>query len=287
MGSTYILIADYDQLHSFVKLLHRKTEELFNLHFYTQRKVEALKQEWFGEGAEDFYAIMEEHLLPALVKVIEAMTATQDRIRQVMRTIDRADGETRIYFSTDALTSDVFASRLFLETLAPAAKQAGLVSASSAAGSPVSATAAAADKNAPANQRKAKAQPESARAHSPQQPPAKPPGKARSVRSGEMSGLSGLGESLKGRPASSALVGGAGGAGPQGLPVAASDGSGGGSPGGMPRAGNAAPQGDGSSSTPASESGLAGGAAAAALAAALAAAAQIVRPEKPEDEPPK
>ena len=60
MGATYILIADYDQLHSFLKLLHGKTEELFNLHYYTNLQVIALKQEWFGDGANAFFETMED-----------------------------------------------------------------------------------------------------------------------------------------------------------------------------------------------------------------------------------
>ncbi len=290
MGYTYILIGDYDQLHNFVKILHGKTEELYNLHYHTQLKVEALKQEWFGDGANAFFEIMENHLLPALVKVIEALTATQDRIREVMRTINNADEETRVYFSTDALTADLFANRLFLETLSPAAQKAGVTSLVGAATSAAAGTTAS-DQSAAATENKKgsshdgiKAHHKSGPEHTPEKPPEKHEGKIRSQspRSGEMSGLEKMGSSLKSDLKPNALVGGAGNA-----PVAplesGSAGSGGGASGGA-----GAPAGDaGGSDTPSPESGLAGGAGlgagAAAAAAALGAAAKVLKDDQEKE----
>ena len=296
MSEYYYIIVNYDDLLGMLKVMHDETEDIAHLHFSTLQKVNALKEEWFGDAATAFFNQMENHLLPQLRHVMQALIATQDRIKQVMGTYSEADRETMAYFLPEALAPGHFSTWLFNDPsgkpvnlpgaaglmgaagLAGGALGAGLSGGTTGTNTPVTDASLQTDAAAMAEQAAAEAAPPAATGGS---TPGGGGGTANSDTPAKPPGFDQMGESLRRGPEHSAFVGGAG-AGVEGLPDQGSAGSGGGGSGASSSAGSG---GTGGPLTPGTDSGAAGAAglgAGVAGAAALGGAAKVLKDQQKE-----
>src|SRR5512147_354147 len=98
------LQVNYDESAKISKDFKDEGEDLTRLHLNTRQRVEDLRKEWIGEGADSFFNEMETELLPALERASLAMFAAQDVLDQVLKTIHDADEETTGYFGNDGDT---------------------------------------------------------------------------------------------------------------------------------------------------------------------------------------
>jgi WXG100 family type VII secretion target len=89
----------YDELRTLVKHFKNEGEDLFALYIQTREKLNCLKSEWVGEGANKFFEEMEQEVLPALKRASEACFSSQNVLMRVITIISDADQETKKFFT--------------------------------------------------------------------------------------------------------------------------------------------------------------------------------------------
>jgi uncharacterized protein YukE len=89
----------YDELRILVKHFKNEGEDLFALYIQTREKLNCLKSEWVGEGANKFFEEMEQEVLPALKRASEACFSSQNVLMRVITIISDADQETKKFFT--------------------------------------------------------------------------------------------------------------------------------------------------------------------------------------------
>ena len=89
----------YDELRTLVKHFKNEGEDLFALYIQTREKLDGLKSEWVGEGANKFFEEMEQEVLPALKRASEACFSSQNVLMRVLTIINDADLETKKFFT--------------------------------------------------------------------------------------------------------------------------------------------------------------------------------------------
>ncbi len=65
----------------------------------TNGKVQALhNNQWIGDAADKFFGEMEDHVLPAVARLVTALGTAADAVQKVAGTIQTFDQETQNYF---------------------------------------------------------------------------------------------------------------------------------------------------------------------------------------------
>jgi WXG100 family type VII secretion target len=96
-----LLRLDYDELKYIVKAFKDSGEDVVQLHCQTRQKVHDLKGEWMGEGADAFFAEMEEELLPAMARLAQAMFVGQEVLLKIMKIVEDTDLESADTFKRE------------------------------------------------------------------------------------------------------------------------------------------------------------------------------------------
>src|ERR1035437_2336714 len=93
-----IVRVEYDEIWAIIKLYHTYTDDIAKIKSTTTMKVNALRTEWIGDAATQFFNEMDSRLLPGLDKVIYALDMCHIQLRQIIRIISEADAECARYF---------------------------------------------------------------------------------------------------------------------------------------------------------------------------------------------
>lgn len=92
---------NYDQLQGFIKAFETEAEEIQNLTKNTNSKVEQLHGgEWIGRGADKFFGEMHGEILPAMNRLVHALSTAAQTTRQIAETFNAAEEETQGYFGS-------------------------------------------------------------------------------------------------------------------------------------------------------------------------------------------
>ncbi|MCX6067239.1 MAG: WXG100 family type VII secretion target [Chloroflexi bacterium] len=290
---------NYEELNVIGKYFHDEGDDYAHLVSITRQKVAALRTEWEGDAAENFFNEMDNVLIPALARVSQSLIISQEVLIKVMKTVYEADQETTSYFKDVGTGGEDFGAGMFNDALggssgagaedfgAGAFTQAGgLAGSGGSAGSsdsadPLQGTGSAVD---PFKTPSAETQSSAETQPAAETPPASTSagGGGGGGGGGSSSGLQGdlsrLGSGLGGQPASSASVGGSSG-GAESLPDhnfgGDSSGSGGAGAVQSVQTGGASSGSDGSVSTGAEN--LAAGVAGVVGSAAIGGAAKVIK----------
>ncbi len=89
---------NYDELNIISKIFHDEGENYSQLLSSTRQKMAALRSEWVGEAADEFFEEMENVLLPAVHRLSQSLNVSQEVLNKIMLTIYKADQETASFF---------------------------------------------------------------------------------------------------------------------------------------------------------------------------------------------
>ena len=89
---------DYDELIRISKQFRQKSEEIIILHHDTAQKLRALRKEWEGKAADNFFLEMEDKVMPSLDRVSKGLLRSESVLNQIMEIYREADIETASYF---------------------------------------------------------------------------------------------------------------------------------------------------------------------------------------------
>lgn len=92
---------NYDELTTLVKKFKEGGEDYTRLHSNLRQRVQDLHKDWIGEGAEKFFEEMEIELLPALLRLTQALFFSQDVLTKIMKVFNEKDMETVGFFKGD------------------------------------------------------------------------------------------------------------------------------------------------------------------------------------------
>ncbi len=107
-----IVQLNYDELNSIIKNFHDEGEDITQLLSTTRQRVQELRSEWIGDAADKFFDEMEHDLLPALLRLSQALFISQDVLSQITKTIHAADEENAGQFKGDDFGASGFEAAL-------------------------------------------------------------------------------------------------------------------------------------------------------------------------------
>jgi WXG100 family type VII secretion target len=91
---------NYDDMTNIVGKFKSEGQEIDALLKQTKGKVEALhNNQWVGQGSEKFFGEMEQSVLPATSRLVDALAHAADVAQRIADTIRRFDEETKSFFN--------------------------------------------------------------------------------------------------------------------------------------------------------------------------------------------
>lgn len=88
-----------EQLQALAKKFQSEADELNNLLSQTRNKVGTLHGSgWIGRGADEFNNEMESLLLPAVQRLVAALTAASNQVNAIMKIYDDAQTQSQGFF---------------------------------------------------------------------------------------------------------------------------------------------------------------------------------------------
>jgi WXG100 family type VII secretion target len=91
---------NYDDMSTIVGKFKSEAQEIDSLLKQTKGKVEGLhNNQWVGQGSEKFFSEMEQMVLPALGRLVEALVHAAEVAQKIADTIRRFDEETKSFFN--------------------------------------------------------------------------------------------------------------------------------------------------------------------------------------------
>lgn len=91
---------DYEQMAAIIKQLKSEEQEMAQLLKATHNKVETLHgNQWVGQGADKFFGEMEQTVLPAMGRLVQALDVAGNVAQQIVNTFRQAEEETKGFFS--------------------------------------------------------------------------------------------------------------------------------------------------------------------------------------------
>jgi WXG100 family type VII secretion target len=94
---------NYDELQAIAKQFSNEAEKYMQLTHITRQKVHDLENDWIGLGASSFFEEFEEELLPAMVRLQQALAFASETLLDIMKAFDQAESETASYFDEGTL----------------------------------------------------------------------------------------------------------------------------------------------------------------------------------------
>jgi len=91
---------NYDDMTNIVKKFRSEGQEIEGLLKQTKGKVESLhNNQWVGQGADKFFNEMEQSVIPATGRLVQALGHAGDVAQKIGDTIRRFDEETKSFFN--------------------------------------------------------------------------------------------------------------------------------------------------------------------------------------------
>ena len=90
---------NYADLNAVVGKFRNEANDIEQARNTTNGKVQALhNNQWIGDAADKFFGEMEDHVLPAVARLVTALGTAADAVQKVAGTIQSFDQETQNYF---------------------------------------------------------------------------------------------------------------------------------------------------------------------------------------------
>lgn len=91
---------NYADLSAIVGKFRNEAQDIDGLLKQTKGKVESLhNNQWIGEAADKYFQEMEQHVLPAVARLVTALGTAGDAAQKCADTIRNFDQETKSYFN--------------------------------------------------------------------------------------------------------------------------------------------------------------------------------------------
>ena len=91
---------NYDDMNNIVGKFKSEAQEIDSLLKQNKSKVESLhNNQWVGQGADKFFSEMEQSVLPAQARLVDALNHASDVAQKIADTIRRFDEETKSFFN--------------------------------------------------------------------------------------------------------------------------------------------------------------------------------------------
>jgi WXG100 family type VII secretion target len=91
---------NYDDMNSIVGKFKNEAQEIDALLKQTKGKVESLhNNQWVGQGSDKFFSDMEQLVLPAVARLVDALNHAADIAQKIAATIQQFDNDTKSFFN--------------------------------------------------------------------------------------------------------------------------------------------------------------------------------------------
>jgi WXG100 family type VII secretion target len=91
----------YDQLERFFNDFSRMEGSITTLHKSTEAKVDHLHGgEWIGRGSDKFFEEMQNEILPAMMRLAQALGEAANAVREIAQIYSQAEEETQSYYNS-------------------------------------------------------------------------------------------------------------------------------------------------------------------------------------------
>ena len=91
---------NYDDMNNIVGKFRSEAQEIDGMLKQTRGKVESLhNNQWVGQGADKFFNEMEQSVIPATGRLVDALNHAGDVAQKIADTIRRFDEETKSFFN--------------------------------------------------------------------------------------------------------------------------------------------------------------------------------------------
>jgi WXG100 family type VII secretion target len=91
---------NYDDLNSIVGKFKNEAQEIDSMLKQTKGKVESLhNNQWVGLGSEKFFSEMDQSVLPAVGRLVQALNYAGETAQKIANTVRSFDEETKSFFN--------------------------------------------------------------------------------------------------------------------------------------------------------------------------------------------
>jgi len=91
---------NYDDLNTIVGKFKNEAQEIDSMGKQTKGKVESLhNNQWVGLGADKFFSEMEQSVLPAVGRLVQALNYAAETTQKIANTVRSFDEETKSFFN--------------------------------------------------------------------------------------------------------------------------------------------------------------------------------------------